>query len=134
MVAGSRSHRRLTHWKATAPPPTGGGAVVFPATGITGQRIEARNAVNSCDPGGARTMSRTIMVRSLRISSAIPVIALMLVAGIAFAQAPAPAPAPPAAAAPAPPPKPDPGGTATGGIADVTAKTAGKPTLEEVGG
>src|SRR5438445_12353375 len=44
-------------------------------------------------------------------------------------------PAAPAAAAapvPAPPPKPDPGGTATGGIADVTAKTAGKPTLEEM--
>ena len=37
------------------------------------------------------------------------------------------------AAAPAPPPsKPDPAGTATGGIADITAKTAGKPTLEEI--
>jgi len=41
------------------------------------------------------------------------------------AAAPAPAPAPP-------PPKPDPSGTATGGIADVTAKEAGKPTLVEV--
>ena len=44
-------------------------------------------------------------------------------------------PAAPAAAAapvPAPPPKPDPGGTATGGIADVTAKEPGKPTLVEV--
>jgi Amt family ammonium transporter len=41
------------------------------------------------------------------------------------------APAPPTAAA-APAPKPDPGGTATGGIADVTAKATGKPTLEEV--
>ena len=41
-------------------------------------------------------------------------------------------PAEPAATAPAPPPKPDPSGTATGGIADVTAKVAGKPTLEEV--
>jgi Amt family ammonium transporter len=45
--------------------------------------------------------------------------------------------APPTAAAPAaapapPPPKPDPAGTATGGIGDVTAKTAGKPTLEEL--
>src|SRR5881628_603083 len=42
--------------------------------------------------------------------------------------------APPAApaAAPAPPPKPDPGGIATGGIADVTAKEAGKPTLAEI--
>src|SRR5262245_7485302 len=37
-----------------------------------------------------------------------------------------------AAAAPAPPPKPDPGGAATGGLGDVTAKTAGKPTLEEI--
>jgi Amt family ammonium transporter len=44
-----------------------------------------------------------------------------------------PAPAPAAAAAPAPPPaKPDPSGTATGGIGDVTAKEAGKPTLVEV--
>ncbi|TMG01068.1 MAG: ammonium transporter, partial [Chloroflexi bacterium] len=49
-------------------------------------------------------------------------------------QKPAPPAAPAAAAAPAPapPPKPDPGGTATGGIADVTAKEAGKPTLVEV--
>jgi Amt family ammonium transporter len=38
-----------------------------------------------------------------------------------------------AAAAPAPPPsKPDPSGTATGGIADVTAKEAGKPTIVEI--
>ena len=46
-----------------------------------------------------------------------------------------PAPAAPApAAAPAPPPsKPDPSGTATGGIGDVTAKEAGKPTLMEIG-
>src|SRR5512136_2197299 len=35
------------------------------------------------------------------------------------------------AAAPSPP-KPDPSGAATGGIADITAKTPGKPTLEEV--
>ncbi len=41
------------------------------------------------------------------------------------------APAPAAAAAPAPP-KPDPSGAATGGIADVPAKEAGKPTLQEV--
>jgi len=38
--------------------------------------------------------------------------------------------APPAATGPAP--KPDPSGTVTGGIADVTAKEAGKPTLLEV--
>jgi Amt family ammonium transporter len=37
-----------------------------------------------------------------------------------------------AATTPAPPPKPDPGGSATGGLGDVTAKTAGKPTLEEI--
>ncbi|HSC72289.1 MAG TPA: ammonium transporter, partial [Candidatus Methylomirabilis sp.] len=42
-----------------------------------------------------------------------------------------PAPAQAAAAAPAPP-KPDPGGSVTGGIGDLTAKTPGKPTLEEV--
>ena len=42
-------------------------------------------------------------------------------------------PAAPAAAVTTPPPAaPDAGGTKTGGIADVTAATAGKPTLEEV--
>jgi Amt family ammonium transporter len=47
---------------------------------------------------------------------------------------PATPPAAPAAApAPAPPPsKPDPAGTATGGIGDVAAKEAGKPTLLEI--
>jgi len=46
---------------------------------------------------------------------------------------PAPTPAAPTVAAPAPPPsKRDPGGTATGGIADVASKEAGKPTLVEV--
>jgi len=45
----------------------------------------------------------------------------------------APAPGAPAAAAATPaPPKPDPSGAATGGIADVPAKEAGKPTLMEV--
>jgi len=42
-----------------------------------------------------------------------------------------PAPAQATAAAPAPP-KPDPGGSATGGIGDIPAKVAGKPTLEEI--
>jgi ammonium transporter, Amt family len=42
-----------------------------------------------------------------------------------------PTPTQTAAAAPAPP-KPDPSGAATGGIGDITAKVAGKPTLEEV--
>lgn len=45
----------------------------------------------------------------------------------ATAVAEAPAPPPPAA-----PKAPDPAGTATGTIADVTAKEAGKPTLQEV--
>jgi len=48
-------------------------------------------------------------------------------------EAPAPgAPAPAAPAAAPAPPKPDPSGTATGTIADVPAKEAGKPTLAEV--
>jgi Amt family ammonium transporter len=70
-----------------------------------------------------------------RIAAALVVACLLAVGGWVFAQDKLPAPAAPAApaAAPAPPPsKPDPAGTATGGIADVTAKTAGKPTLEEV--
>src|SRR3989454_5960623 len=62
------------------------------------------------------------------------VLAARVAAARAQAQRPAPPAAPAAAAAraPAPPPNPDPGGTATGGIADVTAKEAGKPTLVEV--
>src|SRR2546430_4881449 len=70
-----------------------------------------------------------------RIAVAVVVACLLAVGGWVFAQDKPPAPATPAApaAAPAPPPsKPDPAGTATGGISDVTAKTAGKPTLEEV--
>src|SRR5574337_548982 len=48
-------------------------------------------------------------------------------------EAPAPTAAAPAAATTAPaPPKPDPAGTATGTIADVPAKVAGNPTLQEV--
>lgn len=48
-------------------------------------------------------------------------------------EAPAPTAAAPAAATAAPaPPKPDPAGTATGTIADVPAKVAGNPTLQEV--
>src|SRR5258705_6731685 len=56
-------------------------------------------------------------------------------AGKVFSQNnPATQPAAPAAApAPAPPPsKPDPAGTATGGIGDVAAKEAGKPSLLEI--
>ena len=81
-------------------------------------------------------MSRrpTFRAIDLKLVALAFMLAVLLGASIAFAQAP-PAPAPPApvaAAAPAPPPKPDPAGTATGGVADVTAKVAGKPTLEEV--
>ena len=66
------------------------------------------------------------------------IVVLLIAAGAAVVKAqdqkPASSPAPAAAAAPAPapPPKPDPGGTATGTIADVPAKEAGKPTLVEV--
>jgi Amt family ammonium transporter len=47
-------------------------------------------------------------------------------------EAPAPGAAAPAAVAAPAPPKPDPSGAATGTIADVPAKEAGKPTLTEV--
>ncbi len=60
---------------------------------------------------------------------------IVALAGKALSQdkpAEKPADAAAQAAAPAPPPKPDPGGTATGTIADVPAKEAGKPTLVEV--
>ena len=43
-----------------------------------------------------------------------------------------PAPAEAAAAATPAPPKPDPGAAATGGVGDIPAKTAGKPTLDEI--
>src|SRR5438132_7198839 len=72
---------------------------------------------------------------SWRIAAALVVACLLAVGGWVFAQDKPAAQAAPAApaAAPAPPPsKPDPAGTATGGISDVTAKTAGKPTLVEV--
>src|SRR5438093_509740 len=68
-----------------------------------------------------------------RIVFGLVLACLLAVGGWVFAQDKPAAPATPApAAAPAPPPKPDPGGTTTGGIADVTAKEAGKPTLAEV--
>jgi Amt family ammonium transporter len=73
--------------------------------------------------------------RKLSVKLAVCAVLLTLaLAGKVLSQdKPAPAPAAPAAPAPAPPPsKPDPSGTATGGIADVTAKEAGKPTLVEV--
>jgi Amt family ammonium transporter len=86
-------------------------------------------------------MSATTPVFSGRLRSATIAFAVgiaLAVGGWALAQdkpaeKPAATPAAPAAAAaPAPPPKPDPSGTATGGIGDVTAKEAGKPTLVEI--
>ncbi len=77
------------------------------------------------------------MMANLRIKEfmAAALMALMLL-GLAATlwadEAPAPGAAAPAAAAAPAPPKPDPSGAATGGIADVTAKEAGKPTLMEV--
>jgi Amt family ammonium transporter len=71
-----------------------------------------------------------------RWTTKVAVCALVLtlaLVGKVLSQDKPPAPAAPAAPAPAPPPsKPDPSGTATGGIGDVTAKEAGKPTLAEV--
>jgi len=63
-----------------------------------------------------------------RIAAALVVACLLAVSGWVFAQDKPAAPA----AAPAPPPKPDLSGTATGGIADVTAKEVGKPTPAEI--
>ena len=80
---------------------------------------------------GNTTMSSGQTMRAAAIALAIGI--LLAVAGWVFAQDTPVTTAPPVpAAAPAPlPSKPDPAGTATGGIADVTAKMAGKPTLEE---
>ena len=81
----------------------------------------------------------------LRLGGAMALLASLALAGsmVLAAEEPAkslateappaapPAPAQTAAAAPALP-KPDPNGAATGGIGDISAKVAGKPTLEEV--
>ena len=79
---------------------------------------------------GKRTVP-TSLFRALRMPAVALLIGGLLAAGgWAFAQD---KPAAPAAAAPAPPPpRADPAGTATGGVADVTAKVAGRPTLEEL--
>jgi ammonium transporter, Amt family len=61
---------------------------------------------------------------------AVAIGVVLAVIGHALAQAPAAPAAAPAAVIP--PPQPDPSGTATGTIADVPAKEAGKPTLVEV--
>ena len=75
---------------------------------------------------------RTKWTTKVAVCALILTLALV---GKVLSQDKPPAPAAPAAAAPAPAPppsKPDPSGTATGGIADVTAKEPGKPTLVEV--
>jgi len=59
----------------------------------------------------------------------LAVLTLLAAAPLATAQQPAPAPVAATALAA---PKPDPSGASTGGIADVPAKVAGRPTLEEV--
>ena len=77
----------------------------------------------------SRSIKRTL---PWRIVAAVIVACLLAVGGWVFAQDKPAAPAAPAAAPAPPPSKPDPAGTATGGIADVTAKEPGKPTLAEV--
>jgi hypothetical protein len=68
-----------------------------------------------------------------RIAAAVVVVCLFAVGGWVFAQDKQAAPAAAAPAAPASPPSnPDPAGTATGGITDVTAKTTGTPTPQEI--
>jgi ammonium transporter, Amt family len=69
---------------------------------------------------------------SVKLAVCAVFLVLALAGKVLSQDKPAPAPAT-AAPAPAPPPsKPDPSGTATGGIADVTAKEAGKPTIVEI--
>ena len=71
---------------------------------------------------------------SVKLAVCALVLTLALAGKVLSEDKPASAPAVPAApAAAAPPSRPDPRGTATGGIADVTAKDAGKPTLIELG-
>jgi Amt family ammonium transporter len=66
----------------------------------------------------------------------LAILTLLTAAPLLAAELPSPAPGASAAAPAAPPapapPKPDPSGASTGGIGDVPAKLAGKPTLEEV--
>jgi ammonium transporter, Amt family len=80
-----------------------------------------------------KSLASTVSTWHWRIAAALLFACLFAVGGWVFAQDRPAVPQTVAAVQPAPPPsKPDPAGTATGGIADVTAKTAGKPTLEEI--
>src|SRR5438874_676481 len=88
------------------------------------------DSISHTGEGTGRTMKRTW-------KTLVIILVLAATAAVVGAQDQKPAGqaapvTPPAAAAPAPPPKPDPSGTATGTIADVPAKDAGKPTLVEV--
>ena len=69
---------------------------------------------------------------SVKLAVCAVFLVLALAGKVLSQDKPAPAPAAATPAPAPPPPKPDPSGTATGGIADVTAKEAGKPTLLEV--
>lgn len=71
---------------------------------------------------------------SVKLAVCALALTLALAGKVLSEDKPASAPAASAASAPtAPPSRPDPSGTATGGIGDVTAKDAGKPTLIELG-
>src|SRR5881296_4752269 len=101
----------------------------------TKSQVEGHGAWSGAIVFFTRVEEGRFMRQSGTMLTALVVGALLAAGGWVFAQdkpaAPAGAAAP--AAAPAPPPsKPDPAGTATGGIADVTAKEAGKPTLAEI--
>jgi hypothetical protein len=69
---------------------------------------------------------------SVKLAVCAVFLVLALAGKVLSQDKPAPAPAAAAPAPAPPPPKPDPSGTATGGIADVTAKEAGKPTIVEI--
>lgn len=69
---------------------------------------------------------------SVKLAVCAVFLVLALAGKVLSQDKPAPAPATATPAPAPPPPKPDPSGTATGGIADVTAKEAGKPTIVEI--
>jgi Amt family ammonium transporter len=87
---------------------------------------EGRAAGRQAGARGARPL------RSRPPHLAAAVVALMAACALAAGGGAVAQEKPAAPPAPAVVSKPDPGGTATGGLADVTAKEAGKPTLIEV--
>ena len=82
----------------------------------------------------SKEMGRSSGVRFLRLAMVALFVGAVLAGGTwVFAQDRGAAPQATPTVAPTPPlPKPDPAGSATGGVADVTAKVAGKPTLDEI--